>query len=55
LRTFRPKLAVCLYHQMSDFVRIPAYLEGLGLGYSFYLGHVTRYHEETVLFALPHA
>jgi FkbM family methyltransferase len=53
LRTFRPKLAVCLYHQMSDFVRIPAYLEGLGLGYSFYLGHVTRYHEETVLFALP--
>src|SRR5438477_2413410 len=55
LRTFRPKLAVCLYHQMSDFVRIPAYLEGLGLGYSFYLGHVTRYHEETVLFGLPHA
>jgi FkbM family methyltransferase len=55
LRTFRPKLAVCLYHQRSDFVRIPAYLEGLGLGYSFYLGHVTRYHEETVLFALPHA
>jgi FkbM family methyltransferase len=55
LRTFRPKLAVCLYHQMSDFVRIPAYLEGLGLGYSFYLGHVTRYHEETVLFALPGA
>jgi FkbM family methyltransferase len=55
LRTFRPKLAVCLYHQMSDFVSIPACLEGLGLGYSFYLGHVTRYHEETVLFALPHA
>jgi len=55
LRRFRPKLAVCLYHQMSDFVRIPVYLEGLDLGYSFYLGHVTRYHEETVLFALPHA
>src|SRR6266403_2090941 len=53
LRTFSPKLAVCLYHQMSDFVRLPAHLEGLDLGYSFYLGHVTRYHEETVLFALP--
>jgi FkbM family methyltransferase len=51
LRTFRPRLAVCLYHGMNDFVDIPRYLSGLGVGYRFYLGHVTMYHEETVLFA----
>lgn len=53
LRRFRPKLSVCLYHSMLDFIRIPSYLDGLALGYHFYLGHVTMNHEETVLFATP--
>jgi FkbM family methyltransferase len=52
LREHRPKLAVCLYHSMQDFIRIPEYLDSLGLGYTFYLGHVPPNHEETVLFAI---
>jgi hypothetical protein len=53
LRAFRPKLAIALYHRLDDFIDIPAYLDGLGLGYAFFLGHFTIHSEETVLFARP--
>jgi FkbM family methyltransferase len=53
LRAYRPKLAISLYHQLSDFVTIPRYLESLGLGYSYYLDHHTIYLNKTVLFAVP--
>jgi FkbM family methyltransferase len=53
LRAHRPKLAISLYHQLSDFVNIPRYLESLGLGYAYYLDHHTIYLNETVLFAVP--
>jgi FkbM family methyltransferase len=53
LRRFRPKLAISLYHKLSDFVEIPAYLASLGLNYAFYIDHVTIHSEETVLFAAP--
>lgn len=51
LRRFRPKLAISVYHNLQDFVDVPAYLDGLGVGYRFYLKHATIYREETVLFA----
>jgi FkbM family methyltransferase len=56
LRRFRPRLAVALYHRLTDFVDIPHYLEGLDLGYRLLLGHFTIHTEETVLFATadPH-
>jgi FkbM family methyltransferase len=53
LRAHRPKLAISLYHQLSDFVTIPRYLESLSLGYDYYLDHHTIYLNETVLFAVP--
>lgn len=52
LRTFQPKLAISLYHKNEDFVEIPKYLQKLGLGYKFYLGHYTIHAEETVLYAV---
>jgi FkbM family methyltransferase len=51
LRRDRPRLAIALYHEDADWVEIPAYLHGLGVGYRFSLGHFTIHHEETVLFA----
>ena len=51
LKTFRPRLAVALYHKPDDILMIPAWLDGLGLGYRFYLDHFTIHAEETVLFA----
>lgn len=55
LRTYRPKLAIALYHQLNDFVRIPDYLNKLGLYYQFFVDHFTIHQEETVLFAIPGA
>jgi FkbM family methyltransferase len=51
LRTFRPRLAISLYHSPSDFVTIPRLLHELGLGYRLYLDHHTIHSEETVLYA----
>jgi FkbM family methyltransferase len=51
LRQFKPKLAVTVYHDFKDFWTIPRFLDGLGLGYRFFLRHFTIHEEETVLFA----
>jgi FkbM family methyltransferase len=51
LRRDRPKLAVAAYHRAEDLVELPAFIDGLGLGYELYLGHFTPGREETVLFA----
>ncbi|MBI5847485.1 MAG: FkbM family methyltransferase [Nitrospirae bacterium] len=52
LRKYRPKLAISLYHKVEDFADIPKFIESLGLGYRYYLGHFTIHEEETVLFAM---
>lgn len=51
IRCYRPKLAISVYHKLRDFWEIPQWIEGLGLGYQFYLRHFTIHSEETVLFA----
>jgi FkbM family methyltransferase len=48
---FRPRLALSVYHREDDLIRIPAFVEELGLGYRFALGHYTAHAEETILFA----
>ncbi|EGJ51984.1 FkbM family methyltransferase [Desulfocurvibacter africanus] len=53
LRRFRPRLAVCLYHNPEDFHTIPDYLQSLGLGYRFHLNHHYINEWETVLYATP--
>ena len=51
LRTFRPKLALTVYHRLTDFWTIPQSVDRLSPGYRFYLRHFTIHAEETVLFA----
>ncbi|MCC6197771.1 MAG: FkbM family methyltransferase [Burkholderiales bacterium] len=51
LRTFKPRLAISLYHRAEDFYAIPLWLDSLGLGYRFFLDHYSIHHEETVLYA----
>ena len=48
----RPKLAVCVYHNMQDFLEIIEYLKQLDLGYTFYLRHHNCSATETVLYAV---
>lgn len=51
IRRHRPKLAISVYHHLPDFWEIAQWIDGLGLGYRFYLRHFTIHAEETVLFA----
>lgn len=51
IKKFRPKLAIAVYHNVSDFYNIPFWIRELNLGYKFYLGHYSIHHEETILFA----
>lgn len=55
IRKYRPKLAICIYHRPDDYVAIPQYLNGLQLGYKFYIEHHMIFLNETVLFAVPEA
>lgn len=52
IRTYRPTLAISIYHSLEDFFQIPLYLKSIEPGYSFYLDHGTIHKEETVLFAI---
>ena len=51
LRTFKPKLAISIYHRVEDYAAIPRYLDGLGLGYTFYLSHQSHSDADVILFA----
>lgn len=51
IKKFKPKLAICLYHSLNDFIDIPHFINELNLDYKFYLKHSSIYAGETVLFA----
>ncbi|MBK5446723.1 MULTISPECIES: FkbM family methyltransferase [unclassified Peribacillus] len=53
IQTFRPKLAIAIYHQVNDFANVVNFIAELDLEYKFYLGHYTIYAQETILFAVP--
>jgi FkbM family methyltransferase len=53
IRRHRPKLALSVYHRDEDLVEIPAWVDGLGLGYRQWLDHRWPGQAETVLFAQP--
>lgn len=52
IKAFRPKLAISIYHNMSDFSTIIHSIHAMDLGYTFYLGHYTDNRHETVLYAV---
>lgn len=53
IRQDHPKLAVCVYHQQSDFWRVPAIILNLRNDYEVYLRHYTEGVLETVMFFIP--
>lgn len=48
---YRPKLAIAVYHKLSDFYSIAEFLKSLNVGYKFYFQHTTIHAGESVLFA----
>lgn len=52
IKSFRPKLAICVYHRECDFDEIPRYIDSLGMDYKFHLKHHGIQQGETVLYCL---
>lgn len=55
IKAHKPRLAISLYHALSDFGDVPRIIDSLGVKYRYHLGHFTIHSEETVLFAEPEA
>lgn len=51
IRTFKPKLAIAIYHSMNDLVSIPKWILEQKLGYQVFIDHFTIHAEETICFA----
>ncbi len=49
----RPKLQVCIYHEVDDLWRIPIMISSMGSGYRFYMSHHSQILYDTVLYARP--
>ena len=49
---YKPDLAICVYHYVSDLWRIPNLIKSWDLGYSFYLRSHSSATMETVLYAV---
>lgn len=52
IRTYKPRLAICVYHKPEDIVKIPAYILRLNPDYKLYLRHYSYLDTETVLYAV---
>lgn len=52
IQTYRPKLAICIYHKPEDILDIQLYIKSLVPDYQFYIRHYTLFQVETVLYAI---
>lgn len=52
IKTYKPKLAVCVYHNQSDFWRIPELILSYNPNYEIFLRHYTEGYLETVMYFL---
>jgi FkbM family methyltransferase len=51
IKTYRPRLAVSVYHRLGDIYELPLLVHSLNPGYRFYLRHYSSTYSETVLYA----
>ncbi len=52
IKTYRPKLAICVYHKPEDIIDIPMKIMKINPNYNFYLRHYSYVETETVLYAV---
>lgn len=53
ITTYHPRLALCVYHNVGDFWRIPLKIFSLRNDYRVHLRHYTESIYETVMFFIP--
>ncbi len=52
IRTWKPKLAICVYHELRHWWEVPAYIKSLVPEYNIYLRHHSPLEYETVCYAV---
>lgn len=52
IKKFKPRLAICLYHKKADIIKIPEFIEELGLDYKFYVRIYSNTYLEIVLYCI---
>jgi FkbM family methyltransferase len=52
IKKYKPKLAICAYHEMGDFIEIPMLINELNPGYRLYLRHYSPGRRNTVCYAV---
>ena len=52
IKKYKPKLAICIYHNPEDIVEIPKTIMEIRNDYKFYIRHYTSCFYETVLYAI---
>ena len=52
IRTYRPKLAICIYHKMEDYIEIAEWIKGINPNYRLFVRHHTPFDVDTVLYAI---
>lgn len=52
IEKFRPTMAICVYHKLTDFYEVPRLLKGIHEDYKIYFGHSTVHGDESVIFAV---
>jgi FkbM family methyltransferase len=50
IHNFKPKLAVCVYHNQKDFIEIPSLILKINPDYKLYLRHYSQGIFETVMY-----
>lgn len=53
INTYRPILAVCIYHSPEEMFTLPYYIKNLDLDYKLYIRHYSDNYSETVCYAIP--
>ena len=53
IKKFKPRLAICVYHQLIDFYELPLMVKDWAPEYRIFYQHSSTHGDETVFFAIP--
>ncbi len=53
IKKHKPRLAICLYHNVEDFIEIPELISSMVAEYSLFLRHHSKSCTDTILYAVP--
>lgn len=52
IKMYKPKLAICVYHNPLDIIEIPKLIKEIEPSYNLYLRHYSKSHSDTILYAI---